>query len=280
MVISVASGKGGTGKTSIATNLSVSLGENIQFLDCDVEQPNAHLFLKPRIVESNIITMPVPEIEKSKCSLCGKCAEICQFKAIVVIADTVLTFHELCHSCGGCVKVCPENATYETGREIGILERGYSNSIEFIHGSLKVGEAMSPPLIRKVKSFIDNKRVSIIDAPPGTSCPVIASIRGSDFVILVSEPTPFGLYDLKLMVSAVRILGIPHGIVINRCDIGDDKLKEYAEKENIPVLMEIPFDRKIAEAYSQGNLMVEIMPEWKEKFNTLYEEIRSIILGV
>jgi len=279
MIISVASGKGGTGKTTVATNLAASLGEAVQFLDCDVEQPNAHLFLNPEIEDSEIVTVPVPNVDEEKCTLCGKCAEICQFKAIVVIGETVLPFHELCHSCGGCVEVCPEKAISETSREIGMLEKGHCNGIEFIYGSLRVGEAMSPPLIRKVRSFTDIGKITIIDAPPGTSCPVIAAMKGADFVLLVTEPTPFGLHDLKLAVGAVRILGIPHGLVINRSDIGDDEVKRYAQEENIPILMEVPFDRRIAEGYSRGKLIVEAMPEWREKFLTLYEQIRQSVTG-
>ena len=279
MIISVASGKGGTGKTTVATNLAASLGEAVQFLDCDVEQPNAHLFLNPEIEDSEIVTVPVPNVDEEKCTLCGKCAEICQFKAIVVIGETVLPFHELCHSCGGCVEVCPEKAISETSREIGMLEKGHCNGIEFIYGSLRVGEAMSPPLIRKVRSFTDIGKITIIDAPPGTSCPVIAAMKGADFVLLVTEPTPFGLHDLKLAVGAVRTLGIPHGLVINRSDIGDDEVKRYAQEENIPILMEVPFDRRIAESYSRGKLIVEAMPEWREKFLTLYEQIRQSVTG-
>lgn len=276
MIISIASGKGGTGKTTIATNLALSL-QNAIFLDCDVEEPNAHLFLKPDIKEMESVKTPVPEVEMEKCSLCGKCAEICQFKAIMVVGETVLTFHELCHGCGGCVRVCPEGAIKEVEKEIGIIEKGSRNGIEFIHGRLKIGEAMSPPLIRKVRRYEDKEKITIIDAPPGTSCPVIASIKDTDFVILVTEPTPFGLYDLKLAVGAVKILGIPYGLVINRADIGDDRVARYAKEENIPILMEIPFDKRIAEAYSKGIPIIEMMPEWKEKFLMLYKKIKEII---
>ena len=273
MIISVASGKGGTGKTTVATNLALSVDSHVQFLDCDVEEPNAHLFIKPTIEESKVITAPVPEVDEGKCNLCGKCGEICQFKAIVVIGKTVLPFHELCHSCGGCTAVCPEKAITETGRELGVIERGHKNGLKFVHGRLRVGEAMSPPLIRKVRSDTNPDTLTIIDAPPGTSCPVIASMIEADFVLLVTEPTPFGLYDLKLAVGAVRVLGIPCGLVINRCDMGDDKVKTYAQEEGLPILMEIPFDRRIAEAYSRGDILVEVMPEWKEEFKRLYQHI-------
>jgi MinD superfamily P-loop ATPase len=276
MIISIASGKGGTGKTTVATNLAVSIESDVQILDCDVEEPNSHLFIQPTVEEVLTITTPVPEVDMEKCSLCGKCADICQFNAIVVIGETVLPFHELCHSCGGCVEVCPEKAITETGRELGIIEKGHRNGLEFIHGKLRVGEAMSPPLIRKVREYTRPDTLTIIDAPPGTSCPVIASMKDTDFVLLVTEPTPFGLHDLKLAVGAVKILGIPHGLVINRSDMGNDQVKKYAQAEGIPVLMEIPFDRKIAEAYSRGNMIVEAMPEWKDKFLELYQRIEEI----
>jgi len=277
MIISIASGKGGTGKTTVATNLAFSLDSNVQLLDCDVEEPNAHLFLHPDIQEVKIVTTPVPKVDEETCTLCGKCAEICQFKAIIVIGETILPFPEMCHSCGGCVEVCPEEAITETGRELGIIEKGHRNGLDFVHGKLRVGEAMSPPLIRKVRSFTRSDMLTIIDAPPGTSCPVIAAMKGADFVLMVTEPTPFGLHDLKLAVEAVKILDIPCGLVINRSDMGDDRVRAYAEQENLPVLMEIPFDRRIAEAYSRGALIIEAMPDWKAKFLELYCRIEEIV---
>jgi len=276
MIISIASGKGGTGKTTVATNLAVSLESKVQILDCDVEEPNAHLFIKPHMEETRTITTPVPEVDMEKCNLCGKCGEICQFRAILVIGETVLPFVEMCHSCGGCMEVCPEKAITETTRELGRIEKGHRNGLEFIHGKLRIGEAMSPPLIKSVRQYTRSDMLTIIDAPPGTSCPVIASMKGADFVLLVTEPTPFGLHDLKLAVGAVRILGIPCGLVINRSDMGDNRVLDYAKKESVPVLMEIPFDRKIAEAYSRGDMIVEAMPEWKEKFVQLYHDIDRI----
>ncbi len=276
MIISIASGKGGTGKTTVATNLAVSLDFEVQLLDCDVEEPNAHLFIQPRMEETLTITTPVPEVDMEKCSLCGKCGEICQFRAIVVIGETVLPFVEMCHSCGGCMQVCPEKAITETTRELGRIERGHRNGLEFVHGKLRVGEAMSPPLIKSVRQYTRSDVLTIIDAPPGTSCPVIASMKGADFVLLVTEPTPFGLHDLKLAIGAVRILGIPCGLVINRSDMGYDRVTAYARAENIPVLMEIPFDRRIAEAYSRGDMVVDVLPEWKEKFINLYQDIEQI----
>ncbi len=277
MVICIASGKGGTGKTTIATNLAVSLIGKVQLLDCDVEEPNAHLFMKPEIKHTERVTTPIPEVDLDRCDFCGKCAEICQFSAITVIGKKVLTFPELCHSCKGCMMVCPQEAISEKERELGVLETGLSGPVEFVHGRLRVGEVMAPPVIDRVKEHIDAKKIAIIDAPPGTSCPVIAALKGSDFAIMVTEPTPFGLNDLKLAVGAVCILGIPLGIIINRCDVGDNRVVQYAREENIPILMEIPDDRKIAEAYSRGIMMVDIMPEMKKRLQAVYHRIRELV---
>lgn len=273
MIISIASGKGGTGKTTIATNLAVALGTDVNLLDCDVEEPNDHIFIQPTITYAETVTLKVPQVDMNKCSLCGKCQEICQFQAIAVVGTTVLTFPELCHSCGGCMEVCPENAITEIDREMGIFEAGTRNGVTFSYGRLFVGQIMAVPVIERVREAVQSEKVNIIDAPPGTSCPVISSVKDTDFLILVTEPTPFGLNDLKLAVGMVKILAIPHGIVINRSDLGDDKVKEYANEENIPILMEIPFDRRIAETYSKGKLLIKELPEWKERFIHLYEDV-------
>jgi MinD superfamily P-loop ATPase len=276
MIISIASGKGGTGKTTVATNLAVSVDGPVQLLDCDVEEPNAHLFLRPSIEETKTVTTPIPEIDLEKCNQCKKCAEICRFRAIAVLGDTVLTFPELCHSCGGCMAVCPEGAITETGRELGVLETGSMNGVSFVHGRLRVGEAMSPPLIRAVRDRTWPDGLTLIDAPPGTSCPVIAAMKDADFVLLVTEPTPFGLHDLKLAVEAVKILKIPMGLVLNRADMGDDLVRAYARAEGLPILMEIPFDRKIAESYSRGEMFALALPEWKARFRELVEKIETL----
>ena len=276
MIISVASGKGGTGKTTVATNLAVSMETGVQLLDCDVEEPNAHLFVSPVIEQSESVFTAVPEIDKDKCTLCRKCSDICRFKVIAIAGKTILTFPELCHSCGGCMAVCPEGAITEIGRELGLLEQGTFEAGDFVHGRMRIGEAMSPPLIKKVRERVKPGNISIIDAPPGTSCPVIAAMKDTDFVLMVTEPTPFGLHDLKLAVEAVKLLGIPHGLVINRSDLGNDDVWQYARTENLSILMEIPFDRAIAEAYSQGRLMGEAMPAWKGKFQELFSRIEQL----
>ena len=279
MIIAVASGKGGTGKTTIATNLAKSIGDGAQLIDCDVEEPNCHLFLNPQIEKSEEVYVPRPKVDLDKCTYCGDCAKICRFSAIVVVKKHVLVFPELCHGCGGCSKVCPEKAISEIPKSIGILEQGESHPLAFIHGRLEVGEAMSPPLIKAARALAQVNGVVIIDSPPGTSCPVIASIKGSDFCILVTEPTPFGLNDLELAVEVVFELKIPVGVVINRSDIGDLAVKEFCERRSIPILMEIPEDRQIAEAYSRGEMIIDVIPEYKEKFQQLFATIETMSTG-
>lgn len=280
MIISVASGKGGTGKTTVAVNLALSIN-NVQFLDCDVEEPNAHIFLKPQIKEQKKAYIPVPEIDESKCNYCGKCATVCVYNAIAVLPSqngekgTTLVFAHLCHGCGACSALCPEKAIKEANREIGVVESGNCEKIEFVHGKLNIGEAMSPPLIRQVKEHINLKKTVIIDVPPGTSCPVVTSVRGSDFCVLVTEPTPFGLNDLILAVEVLRKLKIPFGVVINRADLGNNKTEEYCQQEKIPVLMRIPFKKEIAMAYSKGEPMIKAFPEYKKDFQSLFNIIKD-----
>jgi len=284
MIISIASGKGGTGKTTVAVNLALSIN-NVQFLDCDVEEPNAHIFLKPKIEKQQKAHIPVPEIDESKCNYCGKCAKVCVYHAIAVLPGqngnkgSTLVFANLCHGCGACSALCPQGAIKEINREIGVVEFGIWGEIEFIHGKLNIGEAMSPPLIRQVKEHINPKKTVIIDAPPGTSCPVVGSVKGSDFCVLVTEPTPFGLNDLILAVEVLRKLKIPFGVVINRADLGNNKTEEYCRQENISVLMRIPFRKEIAMAYSKGEPMVKVFPEYKKDFLCLYEQILKEVSG-
>ncbi len=280
MIISIASGKGGTGKTTLAVNLALSLS-NVQILDCDVEEPNAHLFLKPQITDRKQVFVPIPEFDTEKCNGCGQCQRVCAFNALAVLPGTreakgkVMLFPNLCHGCGLCVKECPEGAIKETKRGIGIVEIGTSGAVQFVHGKLDIGEAVSPPVIKQVKSYADPKRTVILDAPPGTSCPMIAAVKGSDFCILVTEPTPFGLNDLELAVVVVRKIGIPFGVVINRSDIGDSKVEIYCKEQNIPVLLSIPFEREIAELYSKGIPLVLAKKDYSKKFENMINIIHS-----
>jgi MinD superfamily P-loop ATPase len=274
--IAIASGKGGTGKTTIATNLALFLsraGRNVCYADCDVEAPNGHIFLKPAITRRKPVSIPVPKVDAEKCTGCGECGKICRYSAIVCVKEKVLTFPELCHGCGGCTLVCPVDAIHEMPREIGVVEEGNADGLRFVHGKLNIGEPMAPPLIREVKRSGSDAEAIIVDAPPGTSCPVIESVKGSDYVLLVTEPTPFGLHDLKLAVEMIRQLGLPFGIVVNRSDIGDGRVRDYAERERITLLLEIPDDRKVAEAYSRGEMILSLGSKYEDIFSQLAEKI-------
>ncbi len=276
MKIAVASGKGGTGKTTVSANLAVAAsrrGQRVAYLDCDVEEPNGHIFLKPAITHHEPVGMLIPRVDEDRCTLCGKCGEICEFSAIVCVGRKVLLYPELCHACGGCWLVCPEDAITEITREMGVLETGRAGSIQFVQGLLNIGEAMSPPVIKAVRAAAVDADLIIIDAPPGTSCPVIESTRDCDFVVLVTEPTPFGLNDLKLAVEMVRALKLPFGVVINRAGIGDHSVQAYCRKNEIRILAEIPDDRRIAEAYSRGELICDALPGYAAMFAGLLHEI-------
>jgi len=276
MIIAIASGKGGTGKTTVATNLAKVLEDkNVMLLDCDVEEPNSHLFLKPVVEKEWAYRTFIPKVDLETCTFCGKCSELCQFGAIVTIKKNVLVFPELCHSCEGCKLICPVNAISDDLKDVGTILVGNSGNIKFVHGRLNIGEALAPPLIREVKKIglREELDVLIIDSPPGTSCPVIEAVKGSDFIFLVTEPTPFGLNDLKLAVEMVRALSIPFGVIINRSTTGDRKVWEYCKEESIPILLEIPTDKKIAVAYSHGRLMTEAIPEYRKHFEALYQKV-------
>jgi len=281
VIISIASGKGGTGKTLVATSLALSLpdGKPVQLLDCDVEEPNAHILLKLPLSYKQTVFIPIPQIDETKCTYCGKCAEVCAYNAIAVIKGKVLTFPELCHGCGACSYLCPEGAISEVNKEIGVLESGQLKGIEFIHGKLNIGELAAPRVIREVKRHINQEKLVIIDSSPGTSCPVVEAVKGSDFCLLVTEPTPFGLNDLALAVDMATKLNIPCGVVINRDGAGYSKVEEYCRKQGIPILLRIPLDIKIAQLYSRGVTLVEGIPQWREAFINLFDRVKQVVNG-
>ena len=275
MIIAVASGKGGTGKTSVAVNMALSI-EDVQLLDCDVEEPNAHLLLHPEISRTEPVYTLIPVVDEELCDYCGKCGDFCQYNAIFVGSEKVLVFQELCHSCGGCTIVCPRKAIREEKHRIGTVKYGSTSDLEIVYGELNVGEPMAVPLIREVKNKIQNGKTVILDSPPGTSCPVIETVKGSDFCILVTEPTPFGLHDLKITVQVLKDMGIPYGVVVNRAGLGDKEVYEYCKENGIPILLEIPYLRGIAELYSRGAPFSLTMPEWKGRFQILFDEVRKL----
>ncbi|MBU0681891.1 MAG: ATP-binding protein [Proteobacteria bacterium] len=273
MQIAVASGKGGTGKTTVSTSLALCAGSAVQFLDCDVEEPNGHIFLKPELTESIRHTVTIPRILTDHCTYCGKCRNICRFNAITMFGQTIISFTELCHSCLGCFLVCEDNAIVRDSREIGVVERGQVGDIDFVHGRIRVGEPMAVPLIKAVKTKARKESLVIIDAPPGTSCPFVESVCDADFVLLVTEPTPFGLHDLKLTVQVLRTFAKPCGVLINRADLGDERVERWCQVENIPVMMKIPFDRIIAEGYARGETLVESRPALRKPLENLLQEL-------
>lgn len=283
-VIAVASGKGGTGKTTVATNLAVALskqGKTVQYLDCDVEEPNGHIFLKPDVQRSIPVSVMVPEIDQEKCNLCGLCTEICEFNALAILGDSVSVFPSLCHGCGACVHVCPESAVTETARRVGTINQGRNMGVEFLEGRLNVGEAMAPPITRVLRQMAGREEsdLSILDAPPGTSCPAVEAVRGSDFTLLVTEPTPFGLNDLRLAIKMVRKTGVPCAVVINRSDGGNRATESFCESEGVDILLKIPFDRGIAERYSRGQLILDLMPLLEYELIEMYNLISRRING-
>lgn len=276
MIVAVASGKGGTGKTTVAVNLARSLDADVQLLDCDVEEPNARLFLRGEVEATREVTLSVPEVDEAACDGCGRCSQLCEFGAIVSYGAKALTFPELCHGCGGCRLVCPRHAIRERDRRLGEVVTVQSGRIRLIEGRVDVGVPTAPPVIRAVKASLRPGGLTIMDAPPGTSCPVIEAVREADVVLLVTEPTPFGLHDLKLATEMVRRLGRPFGVVVNRVGVGDDRVHRYCEQEAIPIVMEIPDDRRVAEAYSRGQLLVDALPSYRDMFGGLMQRAQAL----
>jgi MinD superfamily P-loop ATPase len=284
MRIAVASGKGGTGKTTVATNLAhvaSRAGRAVAYLDCDVEEPNGHIFLRPTIERERAIERLVPVVDPARCTHCGECARACRYGALASLPNQTLVFAELCHACGGCSLACPAEAIRETPRTIGKLRLGASGPMGFAEGVLNVGEAMSPPAVRAVKAAADTEPglaaagLVVLDAPPGASCPVIETVRGCDLVILVTEPTPFGLHDLALAVEMVRTMRLPLGVVINRADVGNGKVRQYCTGHRVPVLAEIPDDRAVAEAYSRAQMIAEVVPGFAERMRDLLARVED-----
>lgn len=278
MKIAFASGKGGTGKTTAAVNLAriFSQKRNVQYLDCDVEEPNGHLFLHPAIRHSVHSKVTIPRIDDAKCTHCGECARFCAFNALASLPNATLVFPGLCHSCGGCRLVCPEGAIFEIERNIGVIERGDAEGIDFVSGRLDVGEAMSSPLIRAVNGYVDETALAIIDSPPGTSCPVVSSLEKAEMLVLVAEPTPFGLNDLEIAVDMTRELSIPCGVVINKDEPpGNGLLEKWCAGQNIPIWGRIPSEMRIAQAYSKGLLVVDVFPDLAE----IFRDLSQILLG-
>lgn len=279
MKIAIGSGKGGTGKTTVAVALALAATESVQYLDCDVEEPNGDIFLKPAMKDKWPVSLPVPCVDSALCNGCGACNRICQFNAIISLKSTTMVFPELCHGCGGCSLVCPTGAISEMDYEIGCVEKGLAGSIAFVQGCLTVGRAMSPPVIRSVQCEADDQSLTIIDCPPGTSCPFIAGVKEVDAAILVTEPTPFGLHDLTLAVDTVRQLGIPFGVIINRVHALDNRVTAYCQAQGIAIFMQIPEQRNVAVAYSKGESLLTAMPELKVGFQQVLKSVSGMVKG-
>jgi len=274
MQIAIASGKGGTGKTTLSVALTQSLDQPVQYIDCDVEEPNGDIFIMPTNVVTETVNVLVPEVDRSLCDGCGECADFCQFNAIISQGEYAMVFPDLCHSCGGCSKMCPKEAISEVEIPIGTITSGITNNISFVQGRLDIGKAMSPPIIRAVKNKIDADQLAIIDCPPGTSCPMISTVSDADYIILVTEPTPFGLNDLAIAVETVRNLQRPFAVVINRADAGDDCIVNYCAQEKIRILLQIPNKKSAANQSANGYSILTVFPELKQQLNAMLNEIK------
>ncbi len=280
MRISIASGKGGTGKTMVATNLALSIkNAPVQLLDCDVEEPNAHIFFQGKQLDEKMVSVSVPEVDESKCDGCGRCYEVCVFNAITNIGSSVLIFEDMCHSCGACWTLCPAKAIKPKSRDIGLVTRQEAEGLNLITGKLKVGSHISPPVIKAVKQQCIEDGINILDGPPGSSCPAMTTVEETDYCVLVTEPTPFGLNDLKLAYSMVKVLGVPCGVVINRDDTDSRIIEDFCRDNGLDILMRIPLDVSIARSYSKGVPLVKDNPAWQEKFYQLYQSVLKGVQG-
>jgi MinD superfamily P-loop ATPase len=277
MRIAIASGKGGTGKTTIACALAFSVAEPVRLLDCDVEEPNSHFFIQPEIERRETVHCLVPQVDEAGCTGCGECARVCQFSAIVSLGRKTLVFNELCHSCGACTRICPAGAIVETQKKIGTLEIGRHGQVEFVSGRMDVGQAMSPPVIRATMRQASENGLTIVDCPPGTACPFVTAVKGCNVVLLVTEPTPFGLHDLKLAVETLRELGKPFAVAVNRSNGTPNRITDYCSDECIPLLLQIPEDRRVAQAYSRGNTLISVLPELKKMLAFLPEQLGALV---
>ncbi|MDP8244871.1 MAG: ATP-binding protein [Candidatus Hinthialibacter antarcticus] len=283
MKVAIASGKGGVGKTTVAANLAYIASRYssapVCLLDCDVEEPNCHIFVKPILDQKLPVYVNCPSYDPSLCTQCGQCADICQFQAIVYVGKNILVFPDLCHGCGGCWRGCPEKAITKGQRTVGDIERGWADGFAFVQGKLNIGEPSAVPVIRTVKSYADDNSFVIVDCPPGCSCPTIEAVRDCDFVILVCEPTPFGVHDLHLIVELLRLLEVPFGVVINRDGIGDSCAHDYCAREAIPIIASVPDDRIAAEACSRGELIVKSVPSVQKPMVEIYFSVASSLVG-
>lgn len=276
MKIAIASGKGGTGKTTISSALALAMPSAVCLLDCDVEEPNSHFFIQPVIEREDAVFSLVPKVNEEKCTGCGECGRVCQFSAIVSLGRKTMVFNELCHSCGACTRICPAGAIEEVRKPIGTIEIGRNGNVQFVSGRMNVGQAMSPPVIRETLKHATEEGLTIVDCPPGTSCPFVTAVKECDAVLLVTEPTPFGLHDLKLAIETLRELRLPFAVVVNRSNSEQNRISEYCAEEGIPLLLQIPEDRRVAEAYSRGQTLTSVMPELHEALASLPEKLMRI----
>lgn len=281
MIVAIASGKGGTGKTTVAASLAAVWDRPLAAVDLDVEEPNLHLFLRPVLGAPEDVPMDIPVVDEERCTRCRACADLCQFKAITLLGEHLLVFPEMCHGCGGCLLVCPEKALSPGFRVLGVLEQGRCGPARFLMGRLRVGETMSPPLMRAVKKRLDGMLAAqpadaLLDAPPGVSCPAMNAVMDADVILLVTEPTPFGFHDFRLAHQAFAPMGKPLGVVVNRAGVGDDSVQGYCREKGLPVLAEIPYDRAIAEAYARGRVVAGLTPELAKLFTGLRDSVRRL----